>query len=137
MRARIKREDSHGNEVITVLTKVDKHKGLPVYLQIMNMIKKEVLMGNMKDGEQLPPVRTMSKTFGVNINTVMRALEKLSNENVVEAQHGVGYFIHANNSLDPVIIEKTREYVKTLKERDIDIAITKMVLEEMWKKVRV
>ncbi len=120
-----------------MLTKVDKHKGLPVYLQIMNMIKKEVLMGNMKDGEQLPPVRTMSKTFGVNINTVMRALEKLSNENVVEAQHGVGYFIHANNSLDPVIIEKTREYVKTLKERDIDIAITKMVLEEMWKKVRV
>jgi len=116
-----------------MLTSVDKHKGLPVYIQIMNMIKKEVMLGNMEDGEQLPPVRELSKVFDVNTNTVMRAFEKLVNEGLIEARHGVGYFIQSANSIDPWVIEETRKYISDLKGKNIDLPMAKMLIEECWK----
>jgi len=116
-----------------MLTSVDKHKGLPVYIQIMNMIKKEVMLGNMKDGEQLPPVREVSKVFDVNTNTVMRAFEKLVNEGLIEARHGVGYFIQSTNSIDPKVIEETKKYINYLKQKNIELPMTKILIEECWK----
>ncbi|MFP4461484.1 MAG: GntR family transcriptional regulator [Thermotogota bacterium] len=118
-----------------MLSSVDKHKGLPVYIQIMNMIKKEIMLGNLKDGDQLPPVRELSKVFDVNTNTVMRAFEKLGSEGLVEAQHGVGYFIHSTSSVDPGVIEETKRYIEVLKRKNIDLPMAKMLIEEVWKSV--
>ncbi|HOO32590.1 MAG TPA: winged helix-turn-helix domain-containing protein [Thermotogota bacterium] len=118
-----------------MFTTVDKHLGLPIYIQIMNMVKKEILLGNFVEGDQLPPVRELSKTFGANINTVMRALEKLGNEGVVESRHGIGYFIHATDSIARDVIEEAENFVEKLKKRDIDLPMTKMIIEEVWKKI--
>jgi len=118
-----------------MLTSVDKHKGLPVYIQIMNMIKKEVMLGNLTDGDQLPPVRELSKVFDVNTNTVMRALEKLGNEGLIEARHGVGYFIHSTSAVDPGVIQETKKFINELKEKNIDLPMTKMLIEEVWKQL--
>jgi GntR family transcriptional regulator len=117
-----------------MFTTVDKHQGLPIYIQIMNMVKKEILLGNLTEGDQLPPVRELSKTFGANINTVMRALEKLGNEGIVESRHGIGYFIHATDSIARDVIDDAERFVKRLKERALDLPMTKMIIEEVWKK---
>ena len=117
-----------------MFTNVDKHQGLPIYIQIMNMIKKEILFGNLLEGDQLPPVRELSKLFGANINTVMRALEKLGLENIVESRHGIGYFIHACDAIDHDVIVNTEKFVEGIKKRNIDLPMTKMLIEEVWKK---
>jgi DNA-binding transcriptional regulator YhcF (GntR family) len=98
------------------------------------MIKKEILLGNLLKGDQLPPVRELSKTFGANINTVMRALEKLGLEDIVESRHGIGYFIHVSDAIDHDVIVDTENFVERIKKRNVDLSMTKMLIEEVWKK---
>ena len=45
---------------------------MPVYLQIMKIIKADIVTGDLKPGEKLCSVREMSEKFTVNPNTVQR-----------------------------------------------------------------
>jgi GntR family transcriptional regulator len=116
-----------------MLNKVDKHSGIPAYLQIMNQVKKEIILGNLKNGDQLPPVRKMQKIFGVNINTVTRALEKLSFEGKLEAQHGVGYFITSEENIGDEVFSNLKKCINKLKESDLDLKTSLLLFEEVWK----
>jgi len=91
---------------------VDKHSGIPSYIQIMNQIKKEIIIGNLKKGDGLPPVRELSKIFKVNVNTILRALEKLEFEGYLEAQHGVGYFVRTDIDLKTSIFNEVSTLLK-------------------------
>lgn len=73
-----------------MLRKVDKHSGVPAYVQIVNMIKSEIILGNLQQGLQLPTVRELQAIFDVNINTVLKAFEKLKAEGFIEAEQGLG-----------------------------------------------
>lgn len=116
-----------------MLGRVDKHSGMPAYLQIISIVKKEILLGRLKQGDQLPPVREMQNVFGVNMNTVIRSLERLSMEGILDAQHGVGYFIKEGRSVDPVVLEIIRHTVDQLKGKKMDLHVTQLLLEEVWK----
>jgi len=116
-----------------MLYEVDKHSGIPSYLQIMNQIKKEIIMGNLKEGDQLPPVRELTTIFKVNINTILKALDKLETSGYIEAQHGVGFFVSTNIDLKKGIVDEIRNCVEKLKAEDIDLETIKLILEEVWK----
>ena len=45
----------------------------PIYLQIMDIIKKRIIAGELKPGEQLPSVRQTAEDMKVNPNTVIRS----------------------------------------------------------------
>jgi GntR family transcriptional regulator len=115
---------------------VDKHSGIPSYIQIMNQIKKEIIIGNLKKGDSLPPVRELSKIFKVNVNTILRALEKLEIEGYLVAQHGVGFFISTNVDLKKSVFNDIREFVEKMKKEEIDLETVKLILEEVWKDVQ-
>ncbi len=117
-----------------MLEPVDKHSGIPAYLQIMDMIKKEIVLGNLKFGDQLPPVRELKKVFGVNVNTIMKSLEKLQMDGIVEAQHGVGYFVKKSKIINPKVVDILEKSVEELKKMDMDLNTTILILEEVWKK---
>lgn len=115
---------------------VDKHSGIPSYIQIMNQIKKEIIIGNLKKGDSLPPVRELSKIFKVNVNTILRALGKLEIESYLEAQHGVGFFISTNVDLKKSVFNDIRDFMEKMKKEDIDLETVKLILEEVWKDVQ-
>ncbi len=119
-----------------MLRAVDKHSGIPAYLQIMNSIKKEIMIGNLRERDQLPPVRELQKTFGVNVNTVIRALEKLQMEGLLEARHGVGYFIKKSRIINLEVIEILEKSVKELKKIGMDLNTTTLILKEVWRNVK-
>ena len=112
---------------------VDKHSGIPSYIQIMNQIKKEIIIGNLKKGDSLPPVRELSKIFKVNVNTILRALEKLELEGYLEAQHGIGFFISTNIDLRTSIFNEVSNFVEKMKKENLDLETVKLLLEEAWK----
>lgn len=112
---------------------VDKHSGIPSYIQIMNQIKKEIIIGNLKKGDNLPPVRELSKIFKVNVNTILRALEKLELEGYLEAQHGIGFFISTNIDLRTSIFNEVSNFVEKMKKENLDLETVKLLLEEAWK----
>lgn len=76
----------------------------PIYLQIMEAVKKGAVRGEQSPGEQLPSVRDMAATMGVNPNTMARAYQELEREGFVETRRGEGSFVTA----DPARIDEER-----------------------------
>ncbi|HEY5563230.1 MAG TPA: GntR family transcriptional regulator [Clostridiaceae bacterium] len=66
---------------------------MPVYLQIMQIIKADIVTGDLKLGEKLPSVREMSEKLMVNPNTMQRVFMELERENIVYSQRGKGTFV--------------------------------------------
>lgn len=66
---------------------------LPIYIQIMNLIKKRVISEELKGGDKLTSVRELSTELKVNPNTIQRSYAELERENLVFTQRGMGTFI--------------------------------------------
>lgn len=67
-------------------------ENLPIYIQIMNYIKKEIAIKKIQEGEQLPSVRELSSKLTVNPNTIQRAYTELEREDLAFTQRGMGTF---------------------------------------------
>lgn len=65
----------------------------PIYTQIMNLIKKRIVTGELKGGDKLPSVRELSTELKVNPNTIQRSYQELERENLVFTQRGMGTFV--------------------------------------------
>jgi GntR family transcriptional regulator len=68
-------------------------ENLPIYIQIMDYIKKKVIIGEIKEGDKLPSVRELSSELKVNPNTISRAYQELEREGFTYTQRGMGTFI--------------------------------------------
>jgi GntR family transcriptional regulator len=78
-----------------VLT-VDPRSGVPIYLQIIEQIKRSVALGVLQAGEQLPTVKQLALDLTVNPNTVARAYRELERDSVIETSPGRGSFVRGN-----------------------------------------
>lgn len=65
----------------------------PIYLQIADRICEEVLLGQYPVGERLPSVREYAALVEVNVNTVVRTYDWLSQKEVIYNKRGLGYFV--------------------------------------------
>lgn len=65
----------------------------PIYIQIMNSIKKDIVTGVLACGGRLDSVRSLSEKFGVNLNTIQRACSELERQGVIYTQRGIGSFV--------------------------------------------
>src|SRR5580700_3412533 len=75
-----------------VLT-VDSRSGVPIYLQIVEQVKRSVALGILQGGEQLPTVKQLALDLTVNPNTVARAYRDLERDGVIETASGRGSFV--------------------------------------------
>lgn len=72
---------------------------LPIYLQIMDRIKLQIIFNQLQAGEKLPAVRELAAEAGVNPNTIQRALSDLEKEGFVYSQRTSGRFVTDNRDL--------------------------------------
>jgi GntR family transcriptional regulator len=77
---------------------VDPRSGVPIYLQIIEQIKRSVALGVLAPGEQLPTVKQLALDLTVNPNTVARAYRELERDQVIETAVGRGSFVRGNGS---------------------------------------
>ncbi|MEO7201728.1 MAG: GntR family transcriptional regulator [Candidatus Tumulicola sp.] len=78
-----------------VLT-VDPGSGVPIYLQIIEQVKRSVALGVLQSGEQLPTVKQLALDLTINPNTVARAYRDLERDQVIETAPGRGSFVRQN-----------------------------------------
>lgn len=71
----------------------------PIYMQIMNEIKMRIVSGVMEAGEKMLPVRELAEDFGVNPNTMQRALSELEREKLLYTERTAGRFITGDKGL--------------------------------------
>lgn len=65
----------------------------PIYLQIMQIIKTNIVSGNLPVGSKLPSVRELALEAGVNPNTMQRALAELERDGLLYSQRTSGRFV--------------------------------------------
>lgn len=72
---------------------------LPIYVQIINLIKKKIVSGDLKEGEKLQSVRELSTEVKANPNTIQRAYSELEREGLVFTQRGMGTFVTEDKNM--------------------------------------
>ena len=65
----------------------------PIYLQIMDEIRRALVLGTLKPGDPLPSIRQLASELRVNPNTVAQAYRELEREGTVYVQRGQGTFV--------------------------------------------
>jgi GntR family transcriptional regulator len=76
--------------------RIDPGSHLPIYLQIVDGVRRDVAADVHRAGEALPSVRALAIDLGVNPNTVQRAYEELEREGLIGARRGLGMFVRAD-----------------------------------------
>nr|WP_315671887.1 GntR family transcriptional regulator [Clostridium sp. 19966] len=77
---------------------------LPIYIQIIEEIKRQIVYGERRPGEKIESVRELANIMGVNPNTVQRAFSELEREGLLKAERTTGRFI----TIDDGLIEKIK-----------------------------
>lgn len=80
----------------TIFT-VDPHSGVPIYLQVIEQVKRAIALGTLAPGEQLPTVKALALDLTVNANTVARAYRELERDRMIETSPGRGSFVRAGD----------------------------------------
>ena len=83
----------------------------PIYIQLVEMLRLDIVSGNLKAGERLPSVRELALTVKVNPNTMQKALAELESEGLVYTERTNGKFV----TEDKALIEKMRKELATEK----------------------
>ena len=92
---------------------------VPIYEQIMEQIKAQIISGELKENDILPSVRTMAKELKISALTVKKAYDFLDEEGLIVTVHGKGSFVaEANRNL-------LREERQKEVEADLERAIRK------------
>ena len=83
---------------------------IPIYEQLMEQIKNEIISGGLKEGEVLPSVRTLSGELKISALTVKKAYDRLEEDGFVVTVHGKGTFVAATHK--QLAIETRRRAVE-------------------------
>jgi GntR family transcriptional regulator len=78
----------------TLLLDIDPHGGLPIYRQVMNQIRRQIMTGQLATGTQLESVKSLSSRLKVNPMTISKAYGFLVEEGLLERRRGVGLFVN-------------------------------------------
>lgn len=75
------------------MAQLDRQGGLPLYRQIADHLRSQILSGEREGGEKLPPIRDLEELYDVSAGTVRQAVDLLKSEGLVVARHGSGIFV--------------------------------------------
>ena len=72
---------------------IDKFSRKPIYEQVIEGIERDIVMGILREREQLPSIRELSALLGVNPNTIQKAFQELDRNGVIVSGQGRGCFV--------------------------------------------
>ncbi len=72
---------------------MEYNSSIPIYLQVMMSIKRDIVTERLKLGEKLPSVRDLALQYTINPNTANRVYKELENEKVCFTRRGMGTFV--------------------------------------------
>jgi len=84
---------------------MDFDASIPIYLQIMEQIRIQIVSGQWNAGERIAPVRDLAAQFSVNPNTMQRALAELEREGLLKSERTSGRFV----TTDMVLVAQCRQ----------------------------
>lgn len=100
-------------EAANLLVEVRAQDPRPIYVQIMDEVRRAVALGDLERGDPLPSVRRLASRLTVNPNTVAKAYRELEAEGTVRGRRGKGTFVAPTASPE----EERRRLVREVARR--------------------
>jgi GntR family transcriptional regulator len=88
--------------------RIDNLSQTPVYEQLIEQVKRFILIGALHSGDALPSVRGLSVTLSVNPNTIQKAYSELTLRGILVAVPGKGLFV-SENALEVLLSEAQKK----------------------------
>lgn len=113
---------------------ISNTSGIPLYEQITQQTKNQILSGNLKEGELLPSIRQLAKDLSVSIITTKRAYEELEAQGFIITIGGKGSFVSPQNPelLRDMHLQEIEQYmeraVRSAKNIDVSLAQLQEIL---------
>ena len=66
---------------------------IPIYIQVINQIKKDIITGKLPMGAKLPSTRELAVLYHINPNTAGRVYKEMELQNMCYTKRGLGTFV--------------------------------------------
>ena len=108
----------------------------PIYIQLVEKIRIDIVSGKFKKGQRLPSVRELALILKVNPNTMQKALAELENEKLIYTERTNGKYV----TEDEELIEKTKKdlaqekinnYLSSMEDIGISYELALKYLQEL------
>ena len=112
---------------------ISNTSGVPIYEQIEEQIKSQIMTGALTAGEALPSMRVLAKELKISIITTKRAYEDLERDGFIESVTGKGSFVKAVNS--DIVKENMMFEIQELLDKACDKAVIGKVTRDELKEI--
>jgi len=69
------------------------NNSIPIYLQIIDSIKQDIVVGKLKTDQKMPSIRELAGILKVNPNTIQRVYQELEREKITYTKRGMGTYV--------------------------------------------
>lgn len=109
----------------------------PVYQQIAEYLKRQILLGNVQDGDPMPSRRELAAQIGINPNTAQKAYRLMTEEGYVVTDGNSGSFVHLTPELhEQISAQLTRglvqAFVNQAKANRLSYKKVLDLISELW-----
>ena len=107
---------------------ISNSSGVPIYEQIEEQIKGQIMAGQLAEGVALPSMRVLAKELKISIITTKRAYEDLERDGFIESITGKGSFVKKING--DIVREGLLFTIQELMEAAVDKAVLGKISQE-------
>lgn len=100
---------------------ISNSSGVPIYEQIEEQIKSQIISGELAEGDALPSMRVLAKELKISIITTKRAYEELERDGFIESVTGKGSFVKGING--DIVKENMMFAIEELLDKAVDKAL--------------
>ena len=108
---------------------------LPIYVQIKEQVKEQILSGELEEDEMLPSLRQLAKDLKISVLTTTRAYNELEEEGFITSRQGKGFFVMSSGS-NLIREQLIQEVEKNLNSAILAAERASMTDEELIKLLR-
>ncbi len=113
---------------------IEWSEGKAIYLQIMDHIIKEIAAGKLKPGQRMKSVREYAVEFGVNPNTMQRALHELEREHILFSTRNTGRFVTEDlKKIQTMKDQQAEEAVQEFCNKMMELGYTSREAEDFFR----
>lgn len=112
----------------------------PIYLQIIQYVKRGIVSGAIVNGEEMISRRALSALLGVNPNTIQKAYHMLEEEGIIRSRVGAKSCVEVDEAMKErirlaLLSQDTISWVQAMKQMGVDLEEAVKLAGETWDKV--
>ena len=113
---------------------INNKSGAPIYDQIYNQIKQQIISGALQPDEAMPYIRGLARDLRISVITTKRAYDELEKEGFLYAVPAKGFFVAPKNTelLREENLRRIEEHMREISALAVQSGLTRQELSEMY-----